>query len=261
MPKKPNVYDISNFRPISLINTDQKILSHIIAFRLKKVLDLLIGPHQTAHLTNRNIDFSLMKLQTFVSEMSKREGIIALDFTKAFHKIDRKYMMELIRRLPIDSQTKNRIGKMYENTSALVNVGGVFSAPFKTQTGIRQGCPMSSLVFNLAIEPLLQRIQRSKLIKSAQKKSVAFADDISICMNLHSIRNLMTSQNNFTKISGLTVNVTKSKVLTQGKTYKQEKWKLEKVSKTLGLDIKIGSKIDIETKSDFIKTARKHLFM
>ena len=152
---------------------------------------------------------------------------------------------------------------MYENTSALVNVGGVFSAPFKTQTGIHQGCPMSSLVFNLAIEPLLQRIQISKLIKSAQKKtkSVAFADDISICMNLHSIRNLMTSLNNFTKISGLTVNVTKSKVLTKGKTYKQEKWKLEKVSKTLGLDIKIGSKIDIETKSDFIKTARKHLFM
>ena len=110
--------------------------------------------------------------------------------------------MELIRRLPIDCQTKNIIQKMYENTSALVNVGGVFSAPFKTETGISQGCPMSALVFNLAIEPLLQRIQRSKLIKSSQEtKSIAFADDISICMNLHSIRNLMTSPNNFAKIS------------------------------------------------------------
>ena len=113
---------------------------------------------------------------------------------------------------------------MYENTRALVNVGGVFSAPFKTETGVRQGCPVSALVFNLAIEPLLQRIQRSKLIQSSQKtKCVAFADDVSICMNLHSIRNLMTSLNNFAKISGLTVNINKSKVLTQGKTYKQEK--------------------------------------
>ena len=149
---------------------------------------------------------------------------------------------------------------MYENTRALVNVGGVFSAPFKTETGVRQGCPMSALVFNLAIEPLLQRIQRSKLIQSSQKtKCVAFADDVSICMNLHSIRNLMASLNNFAKLSGLTVNVNKSKVLTQGKTYKQEKWKFEKVSKTkiLGLNINIGGKIDTETKNDLINTARK----
>ena len=144
--------------------------------------------------------------------------------------------------------------------SALVNVEGVFSAPFKTETGVRRGCPMSTLVFNLAIEPLLQRIQRSKLIQSSQKtKSVAFAEDIFICMNLHSIRNLMTSLNKFTKISGLTVNVTKSKVLTQGKTYKHEKWKLEKASKAkiLQLNFNIGGKIDIETKSDLINTARK----
>ena len=101
IPKKPNVYDIGNFRPISLINTDQKILSHILAFRLKKVLDILIGPHQTAHLTNRNINISLMKLQTFATKMSKREGIVALDFNKAFDKVDRNYMMKLIHHLPI----------------------------------------------------------------------------------------------------------------------------------------------------------------
>ena len=110
-----------------------------------------------------------MKLQTFASEMSKREGIVALDSNKAFDKVGRKYMMELIRRLPIDCQTKKIIEKMYENTSALVNSGGVFSAPFKTETGVHQGCPMSALVFNLAIEPLLQRIQRSKVIQSFQK--------------------------------------------------------------------------------------------
>ena len=52
-----------------------------------------------------------MKLQTFASEMSKREGIVALDFNKTFDKVDRKYMMELIGRLPIDCQTKNIIEK------------------------------------------------------------------------------------------------------------------------------------------------------
>ena len=162
IPKKPNVYDIGNFRPISLINTDQKILSHILAFRLKKVLDILIGPHQTAHLTNRNIKISLMKLQTFATKMSKREGIVALDFNKAFDKVDRNYMMKLIHHLPIDCQTKNIIEKMYENTRAPVNVGGVFSAPFKTETGVRRGCPMSTLAFNLAIEPFVTKNSKIK---------------------------------------------------------------------------------------------------
>ena len=258
--KKHNVYDIGNFRPISLINTDQKVLSHVIAHRLKSVLDVLIGPHQTAHLSNRNINSSLLKLQTFATGMSKREGIIALDFNKAFDKVNRKYMMEMINRLPIDCQTKNIIEKMYENTVAIINIKGIFSKSFKTETGVRQGCPMSALMFNLAIEPPIQTIEQSKLIKSSQKvKSIAFADDISICMNLQSIGSLTGILNRFAQISGLTVNVEKCKVLTEGKTYKQEKWKFEKVSRTkiLGININVKGTLDQETKSDLIQTAKK----
>ena len=84
IPKKPKNVNIENFRPINLINTDQKILSYIIAERLRKVLNGLIGRHQTSHLTNRNINTSLMRLQKFATEMSKREGIVALDFNKTF---------------------------------------------------------------------------------------------------------------------------------------------------------------------------------
>ena len=128
---------------------------------------MLIGPHQTAHLSNRNINSSLLKLQTFATGMSKREGIIALDFNKAFDKVNRKYMMELINRLPIDCQTKNIIRIMYENTVAIINRKGIFSKSFKTETGVRQGCPMSALMFSLAIEPLIQTIEQSKQIKSS----------------------------------------------------------------------------------------------
>ena len=81
---------VGNFRPISLNNTDQKILSHVLAHRLKKVLDVLVGPHQTVHLSNRNIHSSLLRLQTFATGMSKREGIIASDFNKVFDKKNRK---------------------------------------------------------------------------------------------------------------------------------------------------------------------------
>ena len=72
----------------------------------------------------------------------------------------------------------------------------------------------------------------------------------------------MTSLNNSAKISGLTVKVNKTKVLTQGKIYEQEKWKFEKVwkAKIVGLNSNIGGKIDVETESDLINTARKSSF-
>ena len=98
-PKKPNNKNIENFRPISLINTDQKFLSHITAERLRRVLNGLIERHQTADLTNRNINTSLMRLQIFATEMSKKEVIVALDFNKTFDKVDREYLMEMIERL------------------------------------------------------------------------------------------------------------------------------------------------------------------
>ena len=111
-----------------------------------------------------------MKLQKFATEMSKREGIVALNFNKAFDKVNRDYLMEMIGRLPLDCQTKNIINKTYEETIALINIRGSFSLPFKTETGVRQDCPISALMFNLAIEPLLQRIQITNFIKSSPNR-------------------------------------------------------------------------------------------
>ena len=156
--------------------------------------------------------------------MPKREGIVAIDFNKAFDKVNREYLMEMIVHLPLHCQTKNIINKTYEETNALTNVRGSFSLPFKTETGVQQGCPMSALMFNLAIEPLLQRIQNTNFNKSSlETKSIAFADDISICMYTSSIGNLFAILKDFADMSDLTVNINKSKMITAGKLYKEEK--------------------------------------
>ena len=168
--------------------------------------------------------------------------------------------MEMIGRLPLDCQTKNIINKTYEETIALTNIRGSFSIPFKTETGVRQGCPMSALMFNLAIEPLLQRIQNTNFIKSSQEnKSIAFADDISICMYTSSIGNLFAVLKDFADMSDLTVNIEKSKIITAGKLYKEEKWTLQKVKRAiiLGLYINVGGKLDNETKNEMMSTALK----
>ena len=168
--------------------------------------------------------------------------------------------MEMIGRLPLDCQTNNIINKTYEETIALINIRGSFSIPFKTEIGVRQGCPMSALMFNLAIEPLLQRIQNTNFIKSSQEnKSIAFADDISICMYTSSIGNLFAVLKDFADMSDLTVNIDKSKIITAGKLYKEEKWTLQKVKRAiiLGLYINVGGKLDNETKNEMMSRALK----
>ena len=104
LPKKPKSSEINgDFRPISLINTDIKILSHIIAERTKTNLNHIIGQHQTAHPANRNIHTAIMKMQSYAMEMSEQESILALDFSKAFDCVDRKYLLKLVDRIPFSN--------------------------------------------------------------------------------------------------------------------------------------------------------------
>ena len=191
IPKSKKSLEVNgDFRPISLINTDLKILSHIITQRVKKLLDLIKGQHQSAHLSERNIHIAIMKLQSYALDMSEQESIVALDFSKAFDCVNRQYLLDLVDKMPFSGLVKNMIGTMYNKNLAYITTRSIISEPFEISRGVRQGCPLSALLFNLAIEPLLQRIQWCKRIKSKQKqKSVAYADDVSVCIKNNSTKN------------------------------------------------------------------------
>ena len=63
------------------MNTELKILSHVIAESFNATLIHIIGQHQIAHLTNRNVFTAIMKIQSYAMEMSKQESNLALDFS------------------------------------------------------------------------------------------------------------------------------------------------------------------------------------
>ena len=151
----------------------------------------VLGHHQTAHLTNSNIHVTIMKIQSYAMQLSKGESLLALDFSKVFDCVNRDFLIGLVNKLPFTEFVKDMIGIMYEKTFAFITIETTLSEGFETTRGVRQGCPLSALLFNLAIEPLLQRIQRCKRIKSKQtSKCVAYADadDVSVCMLSSSIK-------------------------------------------------------------------------
>ena len=92
IPKKRKPEKAEDYRPISLINTDQKILSHILANRVKTPFGGVIKSHQNAYLENRQIHNSLLQVNINLENLGDDDCLVALDFSKAFDRIDREFI-------------------------------------------------------------------------------------------------------------------------------------------------------------------------
>jgi hypothetical protein len=87
---------LDNFRPISLLNVDLKILSHVLAQRLKRILSKLINEDQTGYAKNRFIGFNLRQIQDIIdyADIYKIEGsLVFTDFKKAFDSLEWDFML------------------------------------------------------------------------------------------------------------------------------------------------------------------------
>lgn len=246
IPKLENSLNVGEFRPISLLNTDLKILSHVLAARLRGPLDKLIRKHQLAYLPKRSIHTAIIRARLAKEKLGKSNCIVAMDFSKAFDRMDREYILELLTAIGCPDIIKSLIAIIYSDTKAFIEIGGYLSRPIKIDNGIKQGCPLSALLFILGIEPLLQAIRRNNSIKSNQPlKVVAYADDINVFVKKSCLSNLLEEVKKFNKVSKLEINIDKTKVLTLGSLpggYKQ-------VSslKILGFNLDLGETLKSKT--------------
>ena len=245
IPKKDKSEKVEDFRPISLINTDQKILSHILTARIVVPFSKIINSHQTAHLPNRSIHSSLIKVNVGLENFRSSDCLVAVDFSKAFDKIDRDFLFLLLEAISIDERTLSLIKATYDITVAFLDINGFLSHPIKMENGVRQGCPLSALLFNLGIEPLLLSISDSEEIQSdSMFKVIAYADDLTCCIKKESFDALMTTLNSFSEVTNLTLNNDKTEILCHDEMPNG----VQKVAtaKILGVNFKIGdSKIDM----------------
>ena len=213
LPKTENPRTVDEFRPISLLNTDLKILSHVLANRLIKNLEAVIGQHQQAYLNKRQINTALMKIRKAHKQMNNNKCIVNLDFSKAFEKVDRDYIFALLDRIGVDNFTKSAIRTIYKQTKAIIEINGYLSQTIVLERGVRQGCSLSALLF-LAIEPLLCSVDNSTHIKGfVNAKTVAYADDITCLVHISSIEALFDTMKDFCDQTQLEINVKKSEIL------------------------------------------------
>ena len=97
--KKGDPSNIKNYRPISLTNTDYKLLAHVLTNRLHNVLYKIISTDQTGYIKNRYIGTNIRKIINAVDylESTKKTGILLmLDFEKAFDTVEWSFLFQTI---------------------------------------------------------------------------------------------------------------------------------------------------------------------
>ena len=215
---------LENLRPISLLNVDYKIVTKAIAKRLEKVLTSIINPDQTGYVKGRYIGENVRLIQDIIehTNLTGKKGIaLFLDFKKAFDSIEWPYLKAAINILNFGPDILNWISIFYNDVSSCVLNNGHASTFFPLQRGVRQGCPLSGVLFVLGIE-LFGRALKNKSIKGIlvnnhEIKVTQYADDTTVFVrDRDSVIQLFDLLQNFSLLSGLEINIAKTEAMWLG---------------------------------------------
>ena len=247
---------IQNWRPIALINSDCKIFMKIIANRLNSlVLPKLIKNHQNGFCSSRNISDTTLDIQLALEQGAKQTSpswMLFLDQQKAFDRVNHEYMINSLKAFGFSSSFCNIIQELYSDQLASVSDGRNISTLFKLGRGVRQGDPLSPLLYILTLEPFLnlvdRRIHGIKLSKISFKTK-AYADDTTIGLSHNDWHPLNQAISLYQKASNAKINFNKSVLLPLNQAAKNshfnspisfKKAKDDEIIRSLGFSIRNG---------------------
>ncbi|RXW13780.1 hypothetical protein EST38_g12074 [Candolleomyces aberdarensis] len=224
--KKKDKTDIANYRPITVLNADYKTFTKALTIKLAPTALKIIHPDQAGFLKGRRIDdhTELIKLMIRWCEAEDENGLLVfLDQEKAYDKITHEFLNRSLQAFEIPDSFRNTIMGLYKNAFTTVIINGVKSEAFKITRGVRQGDPLSCLLFNLAIESLASMLRNSNLEGFKVNKEIdriittLFADDTTVYLSKNdSLNELESILKKWCSASGAKFNVDKTEIIPVG---------------------------------------------
>jgi len=232
IPKKDKDKSIlSNLRPISLTNTDVKIITKAITIKLNPVLEQIISPTQTAYVPKRQVTDNTFLLDKIIQLAKKTEEnlfILSLDAKKAFDSVDHEYMYKTLKSFGFGEEFILTIRTIYKDLTASILVNGYKTQVIQLLRGVKQGDALSCALFVICVEPLFRAIHNDQNLKGfivrspytmEQKecKLTGYADDFTpILSSMNSVVEIFNLYHKFSLHSGVYLNPDKTEVIRVG---------------------------------------------
>jgi len=213
---------LDNWRPITLLNVDYKLLSLVYAVRLKKGLDEIINECQTGFMAGRHISWNIrliLDLLDYSNLVESEALIVFLDFHKAFDTIEHQFVYRAFKSFGFGERFTSIIEMFHKGINSSINLYPNTSKRFPICRGVRQGCPIAPFVFLIVVEFLSIKVLNSPDIQgltifNKQLRLTQLADDTVLFLNnKEQLPAALQLVSTFSNASGLMLNVNKCEIM------------------------------------------------
>ena len=231
IPKTENAEKMKDFRPIACCNLLYKVISKVLANRLKVIFPDAVEPNQSAFITGRLLQENVLLASELVNGYHKtsttQRSAIKFDISKAFDTVKWSFITSVLKAMGLPLQFVHWIRLCISTAAFSISVNGSLEGFFTSARGIRQGCSLSPYLYVIlsnVLSKLLNkaaeagRFQYHPQCQGVKLTHLSFADDIVVFTNgtVSSLQGVVEVMQNFATMSGLHINATKSTIFASG---------------------------------------------
>ncbi|XP_073824763.1 FERM domain containing isoform X3 [Musca autumnalis] len=221
IPKKSHPKRCNDYRLISLMSHALKIFLKIIHKRIYEKCEREMGETQFGFKEAKGTREALFCVQVLVQkcrDVNKDIFMCFIDYEKAFDTVQHDKLMDILASIGISEKEIRCIKSLYWHQSAHVNIDGEITEEISISKGVRQGCTLSPLLFNIYSEKIFKEsvnnVQEGVLINNEYVNNIRYADDTTlIADNLSGLQNLVTRLTACSETYGLRLNTNKTKYM------------------------------------------------